>query len=363
MTASPNESSPAAADEPPVASSRSSPPRALASGGQLFLLRLPERPLLLPSECPCCGQPPSLEMRASHRAGPELLIGYCDACARHVAASTTKRLAFTLAAVLLAIALAAALPIALPWQSNVVCSVLAFFGALLPLLAISVRWRPKPGHAAHGPAVAFRSASELACHRQEFAERVAALANTPVRSVTERRFDVRPSSFFILALAVALALWSHAYHHPEVRILNLTDAPLVVSADGHELGHVEPSSGESPLAGRDVRIPAGFRRLKAVDVDGLLVADTGADVVAGRRHLYAPASPQICFWLETVAYGREPGPGDFEPLVSAERFFVLPEGVQGWFMPSAPAASGSRATGGSATALRQRPCDEGAPTN
>ena len=79
---------------------------------------------------------------------------------------------------------------------------------------------------------------------------------------------------------------------------------------------------------------------------------------AGRRHLYAPGSADICFWLETTSYGREQKRPDKVPLQGEVRFWVLPEEVNGWFMPSPPAPEGARATGGSTTVLRQGPCED-----
>lgn len=289
------------------------------------------------------------------------MIGYCDACARHVAGNGTRRLAFMLAAVLASVALAAALPIALPWKSAAFCAALAFAGALLPITLAALGMRATAGHAARGAAVFFRSADELVCKRREFAVKLAEQAKVPVRALSTSPWELGGGSVAVLGLAIVLALWSHAYHHPEVRVLNLTDAAFVLTADDHPLGRVEPSSGESPLAGRELRIPAGRRVLVAMGAAGEVVAETLADVVAGRRHLYAPASPSVCFWLETASYGREPKNEDLKPLDGESRFWVIPDEVQGWFTPTAPLASDSRTTGGSATTLRQRPCDEGPP--
>jgi hypothetical protein len=121
---------------------------------------------------------------------------------------------------------------------------------------------------------------------------------------------------------------------------------------------VEPSSGESPLAGLELRLPAGERTLLVVDTEGGMVAQAQVTLQAGARHLYAPGSDDVCFWLETVSYGREQKRPDYVPLGGGERFWVLPEQVNGWFMPSPPVPEGARATGGSSTVLRQAPCED-----
>ncbi len=350
-------------DDALAARSRSQPPPEPGATARLFVLRLPpERPLVMPSECACCGAPPSHEMRAENGAGYALLINYCDACARHVAGSGTRQLAFTLAALLASVALAAALPIAVPWSSALSCASLAFLGALLPLALAARGLRAAAGHAARGAAVYFRSPRELVCRRAELALKLAEAADAPLTTLAKPRWRLGGASLLVLGLALALALWSHAYHHPELRVLNLTDAEFVLTVDDHALGPVEPSSGESPLAGRELRVPAGSRLVRAVAPDGQVVAQARVEIVAGRRHLYAPASPKVCFWLETASYGRERAEQDFEPLLGKSRFWLIPDEVQGWFTPNAPLTSDSRATGGSSTTLRQRPCDEGPPS-
>ena len=134
--------------------------------------------------------------------------------------------------------------------------------------------------------------------------------------------------------------------------------PTELFVDGHRVARVEPSSGESPLAGLELRLPAGERSLVSVDAEGKPVASARISLQAGRRHLYAPGSADICFWLETTSYGREQKRPDKVPLQGEVRFWVLPEEVNDWFMPSPPAPEGARATGGSTTVLRQAPCED-----
>jgi hypothetical protein len=85
-------------------------------------------------------------------------------------------------------------------------------------------------------------------------------------------------------------------------------------------------------------------------------------VVAGRPHLFAPASLGFCFWLETRSYGRGEREADErvtrESLDGPPSFWTLPANLGGFFLP-APAVGGgeSRLTGGTVTVLRQGPCE------
>jgi hypothetical protein len=143
-----------------------------------------------------------------------------------------------------------------------------------------------------------------------------------------------------------------------VRVLDLGPSALDLFVDGHAVGRVEPSSGESPLAGVELRLPAGQRRFVGLDAEGNVAARAEVQLEAGGRHLYAPGSELICFWLETTSYGREQKHPDYEPLSADSHFWVVPERVNGWFMPSPPAPEGARATGGSSTVLRQGACED-----
>jgi hypothetical protein len=164
----------------------------------------------------------------------------------------------------------------------------------------------------------------------------------------------------LLAVVVValVAPLSYSFHHPSVRVLELGPFATELFVDGNDVGRVEPSSGESPLAGLELRLPAGERTLQSLDAEGRPIARARVSLSAGKRHLYAPGSTDICFWLETTSYGREQKRPDRVLLSGEDRFWVLPEEVNGWFMPSPPAPEGARATGGSTTVLRQARCED-----
>jgi hypothetical protein len=126
------------------------------------------------------------------------------------------------------------------------------------------------------------------------------------------------------------------------------------------LGSVDPSSSESPRAGRQFRVPAGPHRLSAVTLDGRVLSDEQVSVRPASEHLYAPASSSRCFWLETTNYGRQAAkPTRRQWLAHEPRFWLIPERVDTWFAPNpTPLAEDQRSTGGSLTALRQGRCGQ-----
>jgi hypothetical protein len=179
--------------------------------------------------------------------------------------------------------------------------------------------------------------------------------------VTSRRPRWLASAAALAFAAALAAMMLHRFHHPLLRTLNLGEETLELFVDGERLGRVEPSSAESARAGLEARIPAGRRVLEARDLDGSLVARASVRVLSGRHHLYAPASPQICFWLEAQAYGRESGEVQTTRLDGEERFWALPDEVRGWFSPNPPPDADARASGGTSVVLRQAPCEEAPP--
>lgn len=342
----------------PVSSRELLEPDSSSSEGGAWLVPLPSSSIALPADCACCGELAARELRLSDGERTELLVGYCEACASHIARDATRRLAATLSSLLLGLSLAAALPIVFPWQSRLACLLAAGFGALLPLLLGRLGRRVEPGHAATGRAVWFRAPAELACLRGAFAAEVAERAGSEAQRVRASRSLPWAEALLVSGVAAVLAPFSHAFHHPSVRILDLGPTAIALRVDGRPVGRVEPSSGESPLAGLELRLPAGERTLQAVDTSGAVVGEARVKLQAGGRHLYAPGALDICFWLETMSYGREQKRPDYAPLGGDERFWVVPEQVSGWFMPSPPVPEGARATGGTSTVLRQAPCED-----
>jgi hypothetical protein len=306
--------------------------------------------------CACCGDA-AFSQLALGSGARRLLIPYCEPCLLHVASDATRALAERLASLIAGLSACLALPIFLPWWSKLACSVVCSLVAALPFARRLLPARPRLPHTTRGRAAWFSPSGELVCKNRRFAEELAARAGTSL----EPRRSEKPYRFllaYVALLAGALAPLSHAYQHPSVRILNLGDLPIVVSVDSRVLARVEPSSGESPFAGAEVSVPTGRRTFEARDAEGAEVDRSLVEVVAGSHHLYAPASPDTCFWLETLGYGRGTRKPAYEPLLGSERFWAIPDDVHGWFTPATDVAPDARVTGGSARVLRQAPCAE-----
>lgn len=319
-----------------------------------FGVTLPSEPCALPAMCACCGDA-AFSQLALARGARRLLIPYCEPCLVHVANDATQALAERLASVIAGLSACLSLPIFLPWWSKVACSVACSLVAALPFARRLFRSKPRAPHTVRGRAAWFGSGGELVCKNRRFAEELAARAGTS----PELRRSEKPYRFllaYIALLAGVLAPLSHAYQHPSVRILNLGNLPIVVSVDSRVIARVEPSSGESPFAGAEVNVPAGRRAFEARDAEGGAVDRSVVEIVAGAHHLYAPASPDTCFWLETLGYGRGTRKPTYEPLLGSERFWAIPDDVHGWFSPATDVDPDARVTGGSARVLRQAPC-------
>lgn len=282
---------------------------------------------------------------------------YCDACFGHRAAASTRVFGAASASVVLALGLAVIAPLACDWPS-VWVFVLALVVALVPSLALQL-WRPQiaPGHATWGAAAWWTPAGELVFANAAFAQLVAAQTHS---EIVPGRVRVGTSLWVASGVVCVLVLSPFLYwlYHPEVRVLNLGDEPLVVWIDGSKVARLEPSSLESREAGVTLRVKLGQRLLEARSPQGVLLDATPARVQPGALHLYAPASDGYCFWLETTHYGRTLG---HEPKLSAlapdQHFWRVPKAIDSWFGANPPADSADRqSTGGVLTALRQSRC-------
>ena len=317
---------------------------------------------MVPNECACCGRPAAASSgERRRRDGATLIIPYCSDCHQHAGAVRTRVLALLLATALLTVTTVLAVPLVSPWSTAMHYAVAILLAAACPI-ALGLLLRPGPAASPHAPgrAVWWRRDGLLACTNADWAGRLAELNNTTLRREQTRE---RLWSPWMVASAVAglvAAPFVLATLRPEVRVLNLTDTPFEVRADGIHLGFVEPSSSESAAAGIDVRIPAGRRTLQVLTPRGETIYERSVDVQAGQNHLFAPSSPNYCFWLETTTYGRSRDRAPrVEPLGGAQRFWVLPGHVETWFAANPPAASMDLgATGGVLTALRQARCSE-----
>lgn len=318
----------------------------------------------VPSFCACCGRRPAGSSRAERRRadGQSIIVPYCAECHRHACATATRTLAVGLSSALLSLTAALTLPLCYEWMSAALylLAMALLVGAPLALGGLVASGPGDPPHAP-GRAAWWLRDGTLACIDERWAEDLAELnrATVTVASAAERLW-----SPWMLAAPVAVLVacpFVIDYLRPEVRVLNLTEQRMVLFVEGRRLAFIGPSSAESPSSGVDIRVPAGSRTLEARSVDGSSLERSVVRLQAGRQHLFAPGSPEYCFWLERTSYGRQ---GSFtartQPLAGPSRFWTLPDDVDTWFSPNPPAASGDAvSTGGALTALRQGRCLDG----
>jgi hypothetical protein len=141
-----------------------------------------------------------------------------------------------------------------------------------------------------------------------------------------------------------------------VRVLNHGEEPFAVWIDGRRLARVEPSSGESALAGVELIVPAGRRNLRVTaESDGRELFVSRQLVTGGSPHLFAPESAGYCFSIERRGYGDAvDAPFESEPLSGSNPFWVLPDGIA-WFTPN-PEPGPFMTSGGTLSCLRQKRC-------
>ena len=271
-------------------------------------------------------------------------------------------LALALASLILALVGAAGLPLLAPKLGLVALSLSVCGLSLLPL--VGLLFAPRRAlltHAARGPALLWAGPDRLWCAAPRYAERLAALNAAEQRAEPLRE---HVASAWLCAgpvIGVGAACLSFFVYHPLLRILNLGTVRIEVAIDGERLVAVDPTSNESPAAGALLRVPAGEHSLSVSStVDGAALGRVQADFHSGAVHLFAFGAGDTCFWLETTGYGQEQlAAHSYEPLQSAEHFWVLPGGIDTWFAanPSSNDPS-SHSSGGLLTALRQAPCAE-----
>lgn len=228
-----------------------------------------------------------------------------------------RTLRFTVAALglVLGVSAAAVLPLLLPWQGQLALSLVAAGLAAAPFVALSAVWRL----------------------RRE--------AGAPLLTVA-----------VLISLAPVLALAPlFGVYRGQVRVLNHGDEPFWLWVDARRVSRVEPSSGESALAGVELTVPAGPRTLRVVGArDGRELFRAPVLVQGGAPHLFAPLSEGHCFSIERRGYGDEKRTLQTEPLSGASPFWVLPEGIA-FFTPN-PEPGRVLTSGGTLTCLRQKRC-------
>lgn len=172
----------------------------------------------------------------------------------------------------------------------------------------------------------------------------------------ERGVPLFPAALGV-SLVPALALVPlFDLYRGQVRVLNHGDEAFALWVDGRRMARVEPSSGESALAGVELTLPAGERELRVVaESDGRELFRARELVEGGSPHLFAPLSAGYCFTIEQRGYGDETGALSSLPLAGANPFWALPEGIA-WFTPN-PEPGRVTTSGGTLTCLRQRRCE------
>jgi hypothetical protein len=145
-------------------------------------------------------------------------------------------------------------------------------------------------------------------------------------------------------------------YHGQVRVLNHGDEAFWFWVDGKRVTRVEPSSGESALAGVELWVPAGLRELVVTRTsDGRELFRARELVESGSPHLFAPESQGYCFSIEQRAYGDAAQvPVESQPLEGPSPFWVLPDGIS-WFTPN-PEPGLFPTSGGTIACLRQKRC-------
>src|SRR5882724_2924732 len=128
--------------------SRFTRPRPVLAGESVLLPRA-AGPLVLPEECACCAGPATHRLGVARQDGASVLVGYCDECAEHQAAGSSRVLAVALASLILAFVSAAGLPLVAPRLGLFVLASSVSALAILPLLALLYQPRSvPPPHAA-----------------------------------------------------------------------------------------------------------------------------------------------------------------------------------------------------------------------
>lgn len=349
--------------ENPAAREQHPPTHASARGlaDPEFRVLLVSRPemFLAPQACACCLAAAAQTLRVRSNTGDSVSIHYCDDCARHASADRTRTLSVCLASAILGITVAFSGPVIVPSLTPLWLSVVALLGASFPVvLALFWRRSVEPGHASCGAAVWWLKKHHLYCDSERFA-RMAARKNG-LNLTNAVPWFVRMKSWYLLGPIATLALLSVSivFNTATVRALNLTDSEYTLVVDGRVLGSIERTSAESPEAGREFRLGAGERQFTAISDAGDVLFDRTVTLVGGAQHLYAPASPHTCFWLEFTSYGRQKLTGPPRLALPPEAgFWYLKEPVDTWFAPSPlPVEDDDRSSGGRLIALRQSPC-------
>lgn len=231
----------------------------------------------------------------------------------------TLRLTLATTGLVLGLSAAAVLPLLLPWRGEVLLMALAALFGALPFAGVAVVARVK------------RQPQLLSL------------------------LSLRLAGAVALASALAVVPLFNLYRGV-VRVLNHGEEPFTLWVDGRSVARVEPSSGESALAGVELLLPAGLRELRVTSLDDGRELFRSAELVqGGKPHLFAPESRGYCFSIERRGYGDEASEAfESEPLEGSNPFWALPDGIA-WFAPN-PEPGPFPTSGGTLACLRQKRC-------
>lgn len=309
------------------------------------------------ARCAYCLAPTNNGRRESGRHHPSgVVVPYCSECLSRLGRQGVLTLAWCLASALLGLVAIAFIPM-LAWIPKALAVTLAAALAFLPWI-VHLIWRVfRSQHSLtlNRAVVVFEDG--LGCSNEIWARQLAEQFGTVP---TQRRVYASSAanwSYGGVVVAVLLSPWLYDAFHPQLRLLNLSEDSLVISADDHVLAKLEPTSTENPRAGSLIRVASGRRALAARRTDGTLVEAITVDLLVGHTHLFAPSRPQnVCFWLEQVRLGRSSdGRSIRELLTGSENFWALPAEIDSWFGP-VPGSVSRYGTGGLVTSLRQGAC-------
>jgi hypothetical protein len=231
----------------------------------------------------------------------------------------TARITVTAAALVLGLSSSAVLPLLLPWQGASVLGGVSMLLSALPFIGFGL-----------------------------VARRRGLVVAEPMRWLGWAGGVMLVSGLSMLPL--------FDLYRGQVRVLNHGEEPFTLWVDGKRVARVEPSSGESALAGAWLTLPAGVRELRVVgETSGRQLFSASEVVQGGSPHLFAPQSAGYCFTIEQRGYGDAQGEArDSQPLEGSNPFWVLPDGIT-WFTPN-PEPGPLQTSGGTLSCLRQKRC-------
>jgi hypothetical protein len=306
----------------------------------------------MPLECAGCGAaaaPSSDDARGAAR------VPYCSTCREAHARYAAVALGCGSLAALSGAAVALAFPLLWPRAALGVHLACAALAALLPLAALGLAAR-SPRRVGVARSVWPVLGSGCIVERYGFAARLASAAERTPSALRLPPIAFRVAWWGVPALALVLSALAFAWHHPRLRVLNLTGERIELFVDAAREATIDPVRQRDADALVSLRLPRGQHQLEARDARGRALAATRVELVGGREHLFAPGGSDECFWLEVTGYGRDET-RELLPLASAERFFSLEAEVDTWLSENPePAAGDRRSTGGRLTALRHSPC-------